>query len=857
MTSAIRGLAAFFFTLIFTAASAHAGDATKKITLEVLEKGSGRPLEHAEVAWKSSNWFTEANGKVSFEISDDEKGTVFVRLSGFETEKLKASELSADATKSIYLFPSIEDVAEENTVVVTGQKNKTSGTGIGGAEGDELAGSGDAASNVFNFAGVSSGEVRKTPPGPGGRNGPRPQIAGNRPRQGGGPGGRGPGGGGRPGGGGPGGRGPGDGGRPGGDGSGGRGPGDGGRPGGRPGGGGGPSPDGAPPSGDVAGGGAAGPAGANGPGGGGGGPAGLAGGGSLALQGATDVPSGAANGPIVRGSTPDDSLFLVDDIQVPYLFHGVADLAIVPTMMTERVELSSGGFGARYGGSTGGVLRLLTPSALPEKPTTNFTLNAPYYSGISHTRPIDDSSAMTVAVRRSYYDGFVKTQQERREKKDPLDTSAIETARFTDAQAQYLHKDEDGSSKVTAIYSDDAGYTRFSDNYVAPTTTTTTSYRDRLGVIGYERRTKINDRILASSTPQASVLTETLEDGAESQSRHFRGRIPTELRYLLGKGDGVSLGLDPSAQYYKVTSGESSRAIHTQGVASWLAADVTMGKFTLMPGYRVEYRQDIKHSANDPRFSARYALAPSVDLKLAVGRYSKAPSLTEADKELGRPDLLFERVTHYGLGVEKRFGEDWVVELEGFYKDGREMITADADRRYDNDGQMISGGGEVTIRKNPTGRTFGWLTYTRSRTVTRESPTTNFSRASYDQTHVGSLVLGYRLTAVWRLESSYSYHSGAPYSPSSGGSVYSAATDSYTASAAAAASRDLPKGQQASASVSHDILFDTWRMTVRGGVGSYWSEGEVESLSSSYNGDQDVAKRSQSTIPFIEIGGTI
>ena len=863
------GLLTLLAVLCAAQVSAAAPVVGRGLTLHILEKGSGHGIDHAEVRWNQQSWVSDDQGHIKIVLPNGAKGTVTIRAQGYESEKIKASDLAKLSAKTIYLFPAMGESDEANTVTITGQRQDSGTNAVSGDEARDLAGSGDPSKIVRSMAGVSvankgpaAGRGRQA--GAGGRGGP----AGR-----GGPGGRG----GFPGGG------PGGGGRggPGGASRGGftGGPPPGGFAGGPPPGGftGGPPPggfSGAPGGGGTAGNfsGAA-PGGAPGAAAGAGG-GGFGGGAGGARGGGVGEQSSASAGIVIRGSAPADSLYLVDDIAVPYLFHDIEDLAIIPALMIHEVELNPGGFGARYGNVTGGVLRLLTPDQIPEHSTTEFTLNLPYYSGIVHVQAINPESAVTVAVRRSYVDYFLKDYYASLEKKNPSATNTNQTPHFADGQVQYLHKSGSASDKLTALMSEDGSQQISSSNLSTSALNNPTNTTNRFAVLAEEHKDALSAHWLLRTTPQASVLTEAADTATSSTGlRHYKGRAPTELRYADGKTDGVTIGLDPQSEFYKTraqttittttTTGDTTQAttttnegIHNRSLGAWVEGSKALGDVTVTPGVRAQVNHQTKQTAYDPRLTTRYAVTEIQTIRATVGRYSEAPTLVEGDSQIGRDDLHFERVTHYVLGLESKWNTSWYTEINGFYKDGREMIEPDPIDRYNNHGQLISGGGELTIKKNPTGRLFGWISYTYSKTQVRADETQHFSRASYDQKHVGSLVSGYTLTPVWKVGGIYSYHSGQQYTPSNGG-IYNISSDSYSAAATPAANRDLPAWQQASLYLTKDVLFDSWKLTFKFGVEQFWFKPQTDSVSPSYDYSQDIPANSIQTVPFIEMRGTI
>src|SRR5205085_10059243 len=99
------------------------------------------------------------------------------------------------------------------------------------------------------------------------------------------------------------------------------------------------------------------------------------------LPGVQSRGGGFGNQVIVRGSGPRDSRYYIDDLEVPFIFHGIGNLSIIPGSLLQGVDFESGGFGPEYGDATGGIITLRTVTAIPERPHTEFVMNVPFYSG--------------------------------------------------------------------------------------------------------------------------------------------------------------------------------------------------------------------------------------------------------------------------------------------------------------------------------------------------------------------------------------------------------------------------------------------------------------------------------------------
>src|SRR6185436_16758049 len=125
--------------------------------------------------------------------------------------------------------------------------------------------------------------------------------------------------------------------------------------------------------------------------------------------------------------------------------------------------------------------------------------------------------------------------------------------------------------------------------------------------------------------------------------------------------------------------------------AGYLEAVIQAGeRLTLVPGVRVDYYSDIGEGSVDPRLTARFKLADQTTLKAGAGLFSQPPDYGETVAPVGNPNLGLSRAQHYGVGP-----------------DGNPLLV--------NGGKGRIYGLEVLGKLNPTGRTFGFVSYTLSR----------------------------------------------------------------------------------------------------------------------------------------------
>lgn len=126
-------------------------------------------------------------------------------------------------------------------------------------------------------------------------------------------------------------------------------------------------------------------------------------------------------------------------------------------------------------------------------------------------------------------------------------------------------------------------------------------------------------------------------------------------------------------------------------------------------------------------------------------------------------------------------------------------------------------------------------------------------RSPLDQTHAANVVASHRFLPTWEGSARYKYATGGSYSPSAGG-YYDAGSDRYAA-LATTEEKDLPAQQTVSFYVKKEFLMNTWKMSLRGGMETFWFKPIVSSMRANYQLTKDNPVTSLSNIPFLELQG--
>lgn len=575
---------------------------------------------------------------------------------------------------------------------------------------------------------------------------------------------------------------------------------------------------------------------------------------------------------VIRGSAPGDSKYYIDDLEVPFVYHGVGQYTVLPTPLIEDVEFSAGGFGAEYGDATGGVVKIRSKTTRVERPTSIYNVNFPVFSSAYHERPIGKDASLSLSIRRSYLELILP-------KVLPKDSGLTLVPYFSDYVVLHNQEFDDGKGRLISIASTDGIRAVFPSDFAqGEEGTAAFSVFNYYGILGYERTKRLNSQWSLTTTPQVQFFKLNLKIvDSKVKLKVWSTRLPTEFTYRPNAEDKIYLGADLRADkatvYFdairfdrndpffdpeEAPREEGSEETTTKGGAAWLAMEKNIGDLLLIPGLRAYYNDQIKKGTADPRFSVRFDLNGVHALKFATGQFSKNPEPGQASVSAGNPDLKFERSIHYVVGVESRWSDRWNSDVQWFKKRSWDLVRADSEKRYVNSAELDSVGAEILIRRNMTERLFGWFSYTWSKNQSRESSGDAWRNAEYDQTHVANLAGNYRLTEVWELGGRLNYHTGDTFTQK-GNAVYNANLDKYqprSGDLELFAGR-LPNYNELSVFAGRDFLWDTWKMNARFGIEYFWFKRAVLGVDYNYDYTKESYLMGVPPIPYLEVQATL
>jgi len=494
------------------------------------------------------------------------------------------------------------------------------------------------------------------------------------------------------------------------------------------------------------------------------------------------IPLGYS-GVVIRGASPQDSKVLIDDFEVPVLFHNIGFRAIVPAEAIATLDFIPGGFDVAYGRASSGIVNLTTRQGGDQR--TEQAEVSFIDGGLIAQGPAGDRTRYMFALRRSTIDFVLPALIP-----DSVDLSLTTVPRYYDEQLRIDHKlssawnltfaniGTDDIFELVASKNEDAkdkrffNRTRFIRNTAAArwhegAWTANLALSNLLQEFTFELGSnQFITAKLASITPRVEV-TRTAASAAGLSQVVWRtgaemqiGRNSIDLALPVEPREGEPMPeFDP-----KDTSSRFSGVIYTPDFTTWTAITANMDpRIRVTTGLRADVFGRSDELALQPRGELSIKLAKQWTARLAAGSYHRPP---EFQSEVLAKSLKSEASTQTIAGVQYEPREGIRVQGSLYYTDRTSLITHDPDGTLGNNGRGTSLGGELlaTYRGGPW---FTWLSYSYSHSTRVDSPGQPERLFTYDQPHSLNGAASWK-RGKWQLGGRFQLYSGLPFTPAVG-----------------------------------------------------------------------------------------
>jgi hypothetical protein len=518
------------------------------------------------------------------------------------------------------------------------------------------------------------------------------------------------------------------------------------------------------------------------------------------------VLSGDDDGePAVRGSSPEDNLYLTDHMPVGYLFHNDGS-STYNTNIIEDFSLKAGAWDAQYYNAIGAVLDTKLRDPYHEDFTTTLDLSF-IRAGILFEGAVSENSAIYVSYRESLLKWYFNNIHDKDE------DVTLQVPKNSDYQVKYHVRLSDVSNlKFVALGAKDRVSFELGEDFKEAKSEPTLVGSGAVNGY-YNTQGVIFDTIFEGGTSGLFVASHKEEDFKFKIGSLFDltateddNRIKAHFQTPLNNGDNVRYGFESrqlNIRYkmdglYNPCNGEvevcdpaslaerfnSSEKFTMQGMQVFAAYDWLATPFwQITLGLTSDYDDYLKEPNLQPRLASRYELNNQWTLTSAVGKHYQFPrDFFAITKTLGSPELKQANSEHYVLGFEYALNNIVSAKLEVYYKDIHDLIVSNPayedDKKtpnitkYTNNADGNAQGIELLINKNLSDKWYGWMSVAYSKTQRTNNNTNERFNFSYDRPWIVNLVASYQYDKDITIGAKWRYQSGGLITPISGSTPY-------------------------------------------------------------------------------------
>ena len=491
------------------------------------------------------------------------------------------------------------------------------------------------------------------------------------------------------------------------------------------------------------------------------------------------IPLGYS-GVVIRGSSPQDSKVLIDDFEVPLLFHPLGIRAIIPTESIESLNFIPGGFDVAYGRSSSGIVQLTTrPGGETRSTQAEVSL---IDGGLIAQGSLGEHTRYMLALRRSVIDFVLPLVIP-----SSVDLSLTTVPQYWDEQLRIDHelsskwrlslssvgtddifelfttKDEDARSK--RFFSQTrfirlTGAAKYHDGEWQASLALSGMLSEIDAEIGLYQRLDLKTplitprAVVTRAMPEAIGLKDVVwSSGAEAQI----GYSSVDLAIPLERREGEPFpAYDP-----KDTASTFKGSVWFPDFAAWTSVAASFDpRIRVTLGARADYFGRPRELAVQPRSEIQLKLTDTLSSRFGAGIYRRPP---EFQSEFLDKGVKSERSQQLTTGLE--YTPILGVRLQGtlYYTDRTALITHNGDGTLNNNGRGTSKGAELLAMIHG-GSWFGWLGYSYSNSVRVDTPGGVQRLFDYDQPHSLNVAASWK-HGRWQLGSRFSLYSGLPYTP--------------------------------------------------------------------------------------------
>ena len=488
----------------------------------------------------------------------------------------------------------------------------------------------------------------------------------------------------------------------------------------------------------------------------------------------------------VRGGTPVQNMLLLDGVLLYNPFHSIGIFSVFVLDVTGSADIYTGGYGAEFGGRISSVMDIKTRDG-----------NKKHISG-----KIDLSNILGQVMLEG---PIVKLKNDRK----------TSLSFILSAKGSYLQQ----ASKVFYPYVGESGLPyNFLDLYGKVTLATQNG--TKLNLFGFRFADQVNYSEVADYNwnnwgvgANFQIVpgdAPTTIDGSFSYSRYacmlddkmFTPKNSSmdgftfnlSFNYYLGKSllqiGAEAVGFNTLYHYFSRLGSENTIEDHTTDMSIYAKFKYNWrNKILVEPSFRLQYYYALGEVSPEPRLAFKYNILKNLRLKLAGGLYSQNLISITSENDvvslfqgfLSSPEHTYmtqtfrdeemnsrlQKAQHVILGLEYDPIPTISINLEGYFKNFSQLISANRYKQFDDEKEFIwekgkAYGGDLTVKYDNKGY-YVWLVYSLGWVKRQDDKMDYFPH--FDRRHNINLLASYSFGKrhSWQINARWNFGSGFPF----------------------------------------------------------------------------------------------
>ena len=428
----------------------------------------------------------------------------------------------------------------------------------------------------------------------------------------------------------------------------------------------------------------------------------------------------------IRGGSPIQNKVLLDGMVVYNPFHSIGLFSVFDTDIIRNAEIYTGGFGAEYGGRISSVMDITTRDGNKKRlagkvGASTFGAKVMLEGPLKKAKNPDDMTASFIISAKNSY----------------LDKTSLNVYKpiLKGDELPYIYNDIYGKISLNSTNGSKINFFgfNFTDdviNYKSISNFGWDSYGGGVNfvVIPGKSPTMIEGNVAYSD--YTARLEEVNNPNRMSSINGFNAGFA--FTYFLGKNTlkyGIEmLGFKTVFDYFKSNGIHISQVDNTTELGAYVKYKAQFDKLILEPSFRLQAYASLSEMSPEPRLAIKYNVTDWFRIKAAGGFYSQNLVAANSDRDVvnlfygflsGQANMpskfdgeevttKLQKAIHYIAGTEFDVVNNLTLNVEGYYKDFRQLTSMNRNQKYsDNDAPL---GTPELLRKDfmiEKGRAYG------------------------------------------------------------------------------------------------------------------------------------------------------